>query len=134
MLPYGFSAASVGPLISTNITKAIGPEKQGALSGWTRNLSAISQIVSPLIATSFLQIGNLAIGFIYLSSYQLIGFTNVLLGVILLIIVVLDIRKYPYLYSYERIRKRRRAIQKRRKKAAKQKRKTEKKGLKILEN
>ena len=46
MIHYAFSAASVGPLISTNITKAIGPDKQGELSGWTTNISAISQIVS----------------------------------------------------------------------------------------
>jgi MFS family permease len=127
VIPFSFSAASVGPLISTNITKAIGPDKQGALSGWSTNLQAISQIVSPLIATSFLQIGGLMIGLMYITSYQLIGFTNVILGVILMIIVIFDIRHYPYLYSYERIRKKRRAIQKRRKKEAKIKRKTESK-------
>ncbi len=123
VIPFSFSSASIGPLISTNITKAIGPDKQGALSGWTTNLQAISQIASPLIATSFLQIGGLMIGFIFISSYQLIGFTNVILGVILITIVFLDIKHYPYLYSYERIRKKRRAIQKRKKKEAKQKRK-----------
>jgi len=133
MIPYSFSAASVGPLISTNITKAIGADKQGSLSGWTTNITAISQIFSPLIATSFLQMGSLTIGFIYLNSYQLIGFTNAIIGVALLIIVFLDIRHYPYLYSYERIRKKRLAIQKRKKKAAKQKRKAEKKGEVPLE-
>jgi DHA1 family tetracycline resistance protein-like MFS transporter len=98
IIPYSFSAASVGPLISTNITKAIGPDKQGALSGWSTNLQAISQIVSPLIATSFLQIGGLMIGLMFITSYQLIGFTNVILGVTLIIIVILDIKHYPYLY------------------------------------
>ncbi|MHA2399297.1 MAG: MFS transporter [Promethearchaeota archaeon] len=127
MLPYAFSAASIGPLISTNITKAIGPDKQGALSGWTTNISAISQIISPIIAASFLEIGGVAIGFIFINSYQLIGLINVLLGSILILIVFLDIRHYPYLYSYERIRKKRRAIQKRKKKAGKQKKKDAKK-------
>jgi MFS family permease len=125
VIPLSFSAASIGPLISTNITKAIGPDKQGALSGWSTNLQAVSQIVSPLIATSFLQIGGIMIGFIFINSYQMIGFTNVILGLALIIIVFLDIKHYPYLYSYERIRKKRMAIQKRKKKEAKQKRKLE---------
>jgi len=64
-----------------------------------------------------------------MKKYQLVGFTNVIIGIILFSIVFLDIRKYPYLYSYERIRKKRRAIQKRKKKAEKQKRKAEKEGL-----
>ncbi|MHA1914725.1 MAG: MFS transporter [Promethearchaeota archaeon] len=127
MIPYAFSAASIGPLISTNITKAIGPDKQGALSGWTTNLGAISQIVSPLVATYLLQIGGLTFGLIFFNSYQLIGLINVVLGSILILIVSLDIRHYPYLYSYERIRKKRRAIQKRKKKAEKQKKKDAKK-------
>jgi MFS family permease len=134
MLPYAFSAASIGPLISTNITKAIGPDKQGALSGWTTNISAISQIISPIIATSFLEIGGLAIGLIFINSYQLIGLINVILGSILILIVSLDIRHYPYLYSYERIRKKRRAIQKRKKKVEKQKKKDAKKNLEPEDN
>ena len=129
MIPYSFSAASIGPLISSNLTKAVGPDKQGALGGWTTNISAVSQTISPLISTGFLQLGSLAIGFIYLNSYQLIGFLNAILGIILMSIVFLDIRHYPHLYSYERIRKKRWEIQKRKKKADKQKRKAEKKGL-----
>ncbi|MFX1456338.1 MAG: MFS transporter [Promethearchaeota archaeon] len=125
VIPLSFSGASIGPLISTNITKAIGPDKQGALSGWSTNLQAISQIVSPLLATSFLQIGGLMIGFISLNSYQLIGFTNVLLGTILMIIVILDIRHYTYLYAYEKLRKKRRIVQKRKKKEIKQRKKAE---------
>jgi len=66
------------------------------------------------------------IGALFLNSFQLIGFTNVIVGIVLFIIVYLDIRHYPSLYSYERIRKKRRAIQKRKKKAAKQKMKPEK--------
>ena len=134
VIPFSFSSASIGPLISTNITKAIGPDKQGALSGWTTNLGAISQIVSPLISTMLLQIGGLTIGFLFLNSYQLIGIINVILGAILLVLVSFDIKHYPYLYSYERIRKKRRAIQKRKKKAEKQKKKDAKKNLVIEEN
>jgi MFS family permease len=127
MIPYGFSAASIGPLISTNITKAIGPNSQGILSGTTTTLQSIAQIISPMIATLLLQIGGITIGLIFLNSYQLIGLINVILSSILILIVFLDIRHYPYLYSYERIRKKRRAIQKRKKKAEKQKKKDGKK-------
>ncbi|MHA2392139.1 MAG: MFS transporter [Promethearchaeota archaeon] len=126
MIPYGLSASSIGPLISSNITKAIGPDKQGQLGGWTTNISAVSLTFSPLISNGLLQLGSLSIGFIYLTSYQLIGFTNVILGIILVIIVFLDIKHYSYLYSYEKIRKKRREIQKRKKKVAKQKKKAEK--------
>jgi DHA1 family tetracycline resistance protein-like MFS transporter len=134
MIPYGFSAASIGPLISTNITKAIGPNNQGILSGGTTTLQSIAQIISPMIATLLLQIGGITIGLIFLNSYQLIGLINVILSSILILIVFLDIRHYPYLYSYERIRKKRRAIQKRKKKAEKQKKKDAKKNLEPDDN
>jgi len=134
MIPYGFGAASVGPLLSSNITKATDPDKQGRVSGWSGNFSAISQTVSPLISGSFLQLGSFAIGFIFLNSYQLIGLTNVFLGIVLLVITYKDVKKYPKLYSYERIRRKRREIQKRKKKAAKQKRKAKKKGEIHLED
>ncbi|MFW9877615.1 MAG: MFS transporter [Candidatus Thorarchaeota archaeon] len=129
MIPYGFSSASIGPLISSNITKAIGPDKQGQLGGWTTNLSAFSQTISPLISTGLLQLGGLTIGLIYFNSYQLIGFTNVILGLILVIIVFLDIRNYPYLYSYEKLRKKHIEDQKRKKKVKKLKRKAKQKGI-----
>ena len=129
MIPYGFAAASIGPLISSNLTKAIAPDKQGQLGGWTTNISAVSQTVSPLISTGLLQLGSLTIGFIVLSSYQMIGFINVILGIILVGIVFLDIKHYPYLYSYEKLRKKRREVQKRNKIAQKLKRKAEKKEI-----
>jgi DHA1 family tetracycline resistance protein-like MFS transporter len=122
MIPYGFGAASIGPLLSTNITKATDPDKQGRVSGWSGNLSAISQIVSPIISMGvFLGLGGIIFGLI------LIGFTNVLLGITLMIITYKDVKKYPSLYAYEKIRKKRLAIQKRKKKAEKQKKKVEKK-------
>ncbi|MHA2035810.1 MAG: MFS transporter [Promethearchaeota archaeon] len=123
MIPLSFSSASIGPLISSNLTKAVGPDKQGALGGWTTNISAVSQTISPLISTGLLQLGSLAIGFIYLNSYQLIGFLNAILGIFLMTIVFLDIRHYPYLYSYDKFRKKHREEQKKKKKEAKLKKK-----------
>jgi DHA1 family tetracycline resistance protein-like MFS transporter len=114
MLPYGFGMATIGPLISSNITKATGPDKQGRVSGWSTNFSAISQTLSPFISSSFFQIGGLAISFIFFSPVQLIGLTNVLLGITLLIILYADVKIHPKLYAYERIRKKHKEVKKRR--------------------
>ncbi|MCK4285992.1 MAG: MFS transporter [Candidatus Lokiarchaeota archaeon] len=116
MVLYALCMASVYPLISSNITKAVGPDKQGAISGWTTNIQSISQTVSPIISTSFLQIGGLTLGFIFLNSYQLIGFTIVIISAILLIIAFIDVKKHPRLYAYEKIRRKRKEIKKRKKK------------------
>lgn len=114
ILPYSFAVAFMRPLITTNMTKAVGLDKQGELSGWSSNLQAFSQTIAPLIATGFLQLGGLTIGFIFFDSYHLIGFTNVILAVLLLIIGYLDIKHHPKLYYYERLRKKRKAMRKKR--------------------
>ncbi len=114
ILPYSFVVAFMRPLITTNMTKAVGLDKQGELSGWSTNLQAFSQTIAPLIATGFLQLGGLTIGFIFFDSYHLIGFTNVILAVLLLIIGYLDIKHHPKLYYYERLRKKREAMRKKR--------------------
>ena len=113
ILPYSFCVAFMRPLITSNMTKAVGLDKQGELSGWSSNLQAFSQTIAPLISTGFLQLGGLTIGLIF--SYFLIGFTNVVLAIILLLIGYIDIMRHPKLYYYERLRKKRKAMQKRRK-------------------
>ena len=95
------------PLISTNITKAVDPNRQGEVSGLAFNIRSLAQVISPLIATFFLQMGGLTIAFMHLDSYELIGFMNVILASILLIIGYLDIKLHPKLYAYERIRRKR---------------------------
>ncbi|MHA1930990.1 MAG: MFS transporter [Promethearchaeota archaeon] len=102
MVLFSLCMASVSPLISSNITKAVGPANQGALSGWSTNIRSISQTTSPLISTGFLQIGGLTIGLIFFDSYQLIGFTIAILSMILLVIAYIDVKKHPRLYSYEK--------------------------------
>lgn len=113
ILPYSFVVAFMRPLITTNMTKAVRLDQQGVLSGWSTNFQAVSQIIAPLIAYSFLQMGGITIAFIFLDSYHLIGFTNVFLALILLIIGYLDIKYHPKLYAHERIRRKREAIRKR---------------------
>lgn len=116
---YGFCMATVGPLISANITKAVGPDKQGEVSGYTTTIQAISQTVNPLISTGFLEIGGIFLGIFYLTSYELIGFTIVLVAVLLFFIVYIDVKLHPKLYYYERIRRARKKKHKQKLKEAK---------------
>ena len=112
ILPYSFCVAFMRPLITSNMTKAVGLDKQGELSGWSTNLQAFSQTIAPLISTGFLQLGGLTIGLIFLDSYHLIGFVNVILAIMLLLIGYRDIKRHPKLYYYEKIRKKRKALSK----------------------
>ncbi|MFX1312416.1 MAG: MFS transporter [Promethearchaeota archaeon] len=102
VLAFAFMVALMRPLISANITKAVDPDKQGVVSGWAVNLQSFSQVLGPLISTGFLQIGGIAISIIYLDSYELIGFMNVILAILLLLIGYLDIKLHPKLYVYEK--------------------------------
>jgi DHA1 family tetracycline resistance protein-like MFS transporter len=109
MVPYALCMASVYPLISSNITKAVGPAKQGVVSGWTTNVQSISQTISPLIATGFLQLGGFTLGFLFINSYQLIGLTNVILSMALLLIAYVDVKNHPKLYSWEKMLKKKKS-------------------------
>jgi MFS family permease len=112
MVFYSLCMASVYPLISSNITKAVTPDKQGTISGWTTNLQSISQTISPLISTSFLEIGGITIGLLFFNSYQLIGFMNVILAALLLTVASVDVKKHPQLYAWEKILKRGKEVKK----------------------
>jgi len=100
-----FSMVFLPSLIQSNITKAVDADKQGVVSGMTTNLQSIAQIISPLIATGFIQIGGLTIGMIFLDPYQLIGYLAVILGIGLFIILIFDLRRHSYLFSYEKPQK-----------------------------
>jgi DHA1 family tetracycline resistance protein-like MFS transporter len=113
MAIYALCMSSVYPLISTNITKAVGPARQGELSGWSTNFRSIAQIASPFISMVFLELRGLTIGLIYFNSYQLVGFTIVILAMILLIVAFIDVKIHPRLYSYEKaLRKRKKESKK----------------------
>jgi DHA1 family tetracycline resistance protein-like MFS transporter len=102
---FVFSMVFLPSLIQSNITKAVDADKQGVVSGMTTNIQSIAQIISPLIATGFIQIGGLTIGMIFLDPYELIGYLAVILGIGLLIILIFDLRQHSYLYSYEKPQK-----------------------------
>ncbi|MFX1572744.1 MAG: MFS transporter [Promethearchaeota archaeon] len=114
VLVFAFMLALMRPLISANITKAVDPDRQGVVSGWAVNLQSSSQVIGPLLSTGFLQIGGLAISVIYLDSYELIGFMNVILAVILFLVGYFDVKLHPKLYAYEKIRRKRLEVIKRR--------------------
>ena len=71
----------------------------------TTNIQSIAQIISPLIATGFIQIEGLTIGIIFLNQYELIGYLAVMLGIGLFIILYFDLKRHPYLFSYEKLQK-----------------------------
>jgi DHA1 family tetracycline resistance protein-like MFS transporter len=102
---FVFSMVFLPSLIQSNITKAVDADKQGVVSGMTTNIQSIAQIISPLIATGFIQIGGLTIGMIFLNQYELIGYLAVILGVGLFIILYFDLKRHPYLFSYEKRQK-----------------------------
>ncbi|MFX1323765.1 MAG: MFS transporter [Promethearchaeota archaeon] len=113
ILPFAFCMAFMRPLISANIAKAVDPLKQGTVSGWAVNLQSFSQIIAPLISTGFLELGGFTIGALILTPYQLIGFTNVILALILFTIGYIDLSIHPKLYLYEKLRRKRFEIAKR---------------------
>jgi len=102
---FVFSMVFLPSLIQSNITKAVDADKQGVVSGMTTNVQSIAQIIAPLIATGFIEIGGLTVGAIFLNQYELIGYLAVILGIGLFIFLFIDLRKHSYLYSYEKSRK-----------------------------
>ena len=99
ILPFVFGMAALPPLIQTNLTRAVDADQQGQVSGWATNFQSIAQIIAPLIATWYLQINEISFGFFYLDSYQLIGYTAVIIGIVIVIILLIDFRMHPKLYA-----------------------------------
>jgi len=99
---FVFSMVFLPSLIQSNITKTVDADRQGVVSGMTTNVQSIAQIISPLVATGFIEIGGLTIGMIFFNPYELIGYLAVILGIALFIILYFDLRKHSYLYSYEK--------------------------------
>jgi len=101
ILPFVFGMAALPPLIQTNLSRAVDADQQGSVSGWATNFQSIAQIIAPLIATWYLQINGISFGFLYLDSYQLIGYTAVIIGIVIVIILLIDFKMHPKLYAKE---------------------------------
>ena len=102
---FVFSMVFLPSLIQSNITKAVDADKQGLVSGMTTNVQSIAQIIAPLIATGFIEIGGLTIGIIFLNQYELIGYLAVILGIGLFLFLFFDLKRHSYLFSYEKPQK-----------------------------
>jgi DHA1 family tetracycline resistance protein-like MFS transporter len=102
---FVFSMVFLPSLIQSNITKAVDSDKQGLVSGMTTNIQSIAQIISPLIATGFIEIGGLTIGLIFFNPYELIGYLSAILGIILFVVLFFDLKRHSYLFSYEKPQK-----------------------------
>ncbi len=99
VIPFAIGMASLPPLIQSNLSRAVDPHKQGAVSGFATNFQSFAQILAPLLSTFYLQIGGWAFSSVYFNSYQLIGFSAVLFGIILTTIGLVDIKNHPHLYE-----------------------------------
>jgi len=99
---FVFSMVFLPSLIQSNITKAVDSDKQGLVSGMTTNIQSIAQIISPLIATGFIEIGGLTIGMIFFNPYELIGYLSAILGITLFVVLFFDLKRHSYLFSYEK--------------------------------
>ncbi|MHA1670536.1 MAG: MFS transporter [Promethearchaeota archaeon] len=102
---FVFCMAFLPSLIQSNITKAVDADKQGLVSGVMTNIQSIAQIISPLIATGFIEIGGLTVGALFLNQYELIGYLAVILGIGLFLAIYFDLKRHSYLYSYEKPQK-----------------------------
>ena len=98
---FVFSMVFAPSLIQSNITKAVDQDRQGTVSGATTNIQSIAQIIAPIIATGYIQIGALSFGLITFNSYELIGYTAIIIAAVLLIIIYIDLKTHSYLYEYE---------------------------------
>jgi len=98
---FMFSMAFLMPLIQSNITKAVDPDRQGKISGYGTNIQSIAQTTAPLVSTWYLEIFSLTIGIFYFNAYELIGFTAMFLAIMLAIIGFYDVLSHKHLYDYE---------------------------------
>jgi len=75
--------------------KAVDATRQGEVSGWSTTTQSIAQTIFPLVSTGVIQIGGISIGTFSLNQYWILGILAALIGVILLMLIIRDIRKYP---------------------------------------
>ncbi|MHA1109802.1 MAG: MFS transporter [Promethearchaeota archaeon] len=95
-LPFYTIYMSFGrPIINVNTMKAVDATRQGEVSGWSTTTQSIAQTIFPLVATGIIQIDGISIGGFSLNEYWTLGIVAIFIGVILLLLLVRDIKKYP---------------------------------------
>ena len=95
-LPFYTIYMSFGrPIINVNTMKAVDSTRQGLVSGWSTTTQSIAQTVMPLVATGIIQVRGISIGTFSLNHYWTLGIVAAIIGVILLMLLIRDIKKYP---------------------------------------
>ncbi len=92
--PFTLGASFLRPVINTNITKAVGEDQQGEVSGWSTSIQSLAEVITPLIATSFLDYSFFSIFGIHFSPYWIIALFGVLVALLLIINSLYDIKTF----------------------------------------
>ena len=90
VLPFTLGAALLRPIINTNLTKAVAEDQQGQVSGWSTSIQSLGEILTPLLATSFLNTEFLSLFGFTISSYWAVALLGLGVAAIMLINVIYD--------------------------------------------
>ena len=90
IIPFAGGAALMRPIVNTNLTKAVGEDQQGQVSGWSTSIQSLAEIFTPLIATSFLNYEFISILGISISSFWAVALLGVFFVVIMTIVIIYD--------------------------------------------
>jgi hypothetical protein len=98
-LPFYTIYMSFGrPIINVNTMKAVDASQQGQVSGWATTTQSIAQTLFPLVSTGILNLEGFTVGTIDITqdmTYWFLGILAALIGLILLVLLITDIQKYP---------------------------------------
>jgi MFS family permease len=78
------------PVVRSRLARAVKPNQQGAISGYSTTVRSLAQTIAPLITMGWLQIRVLNLGGLSLDYNQLIGITGVLFVALLAVVAFLD--------------------------------------------
>ena len=90
VIPFTLGAALLRPIINTNLTKAVAEDQQGQVSGWSTSIQSLGEIITPLLATSFLDHEFLSLLGLTFSSYWAVALLGVGVAGFMLINVIYD--------------------------------------------
>ncbi len=99
IFPFVFSNVFTRTITQTALSKAVEEDKQGVVSGYASNMQSIGQIIAPILAYSYLDVGTILFLGLTVDAYFLIGITCALSMSILLVLGIIDIRKHSKDFS-----------------------------------
>jgi MFS family permease len=82
------------PVVTSNLSRAVDPDKQGTVSGYSTTMESLARTVAPLMATGWLQLGGIHIGGFAINEFYMIGITGILIGLGFLALYFVDQKKY----------------------------------------